>query len=80
MHKAIDQKILWNVPSLGAGHLIRVGEEVICLTERGELIVFSAQSSVFNPILREQVLGPCRAHFAYSDGKVFAGISEDLFV
>ena len=70
--KLSDQKILWNVPSLGAGHLIRVGEEVICLTERGELIVFSAQSSVFNPILREQVLGPCRAHFAYSDGKVFA--------
>ena len=25
--KLSDQKILWNVPSLGAGHLIRVGEE-----------------------------------------------------
>ena len=70
--KLSDQKILWNVPSLGAGHLIRVGKEVICLTEKGELIMFSAQSSVFNPVLREQVLGPCRAHFAYSDGKVFA--------
>ena len=60
------------MPSLGAGHLIRVDKEVICLTEKGELIVFSAQSSVFNPVLREQVLGPCRAHFAYSAGKVFA--------
>ena len=70
--KLSDQKILWNVPSLGVGHLIRVGEEIICLTEQGELIVFSAQSSAFNPVLREQILGPCRAHFAYSDGKVFA--------
>ena len=73
MHKAIRPKdfmecaISW-CRSLNSG---RRGSNM-SYGARCELIVFSAQSSVFNPILREQVLGPCRAHFAYSDGKVFA--------
>ena len=35
-----DGKVMWTEPTTGSGNLIRVGEQMICLTETGELIVF----------------------------------------
>ena len=63
---------MWTAPSMGTGHLIRVGKSGLCLTERGEFFIFELKPSEFQPLLREQVLGSGRAHFAYSEGFVFA--------
>ena len=67
-----DGKVMWTAPPVGTGHLIRVGKSGLCLTEKGEFFIFDLNPSVFKPVLREQVLGSGRAHFAYSQGLVFA--------
>ena len=67
-----DGKVMWTEPTTGSGNLIRVGEQVICLTETGELIVFGANSDQLKIDFTQQVLGPTRAHFAYSKGKIVA--------
>ena len=63
---------MWTAPPIGTGHLIRIGKSGLCLTEKGELLIFNLNPSEFKPVLREQVLGSGRAHFAYSQGLVFA--------
>ncbi len=67
-----DGEVMWTAPSMGTGHLIRIGDHILCLTEVGELIVFKAKSEGFEIEFRQQVLGAGRSHFAYSDGKVVA--------
>ena len=63
---------MWTAPPLGTGHLIRVGSKALCLTEKGEFIIFEPNPSGFKLIFRQQVLGQGRAHFAFSDGKILA--------
>ena len=63
---------MWTAPAMGTGHLIRIGEQILCLTEGGELILFKAKSRGFEIELRQQVLGAGRSHFAYADGKILA--------
>ena len=67
-----DGKVMWTAPPIGTGHLIRVGKSGLCLTEKGEFFIFDLNPLEFKPVLREQVLGSGRAHFAYSQGLVFA--------
>lgn len=70
--KLSDGKIEWSDDSVAMGHLIRVGEQILCISENGEFVLFAASSDSFIPILRQQVLGSGRAHFAYSNGKIIA--------
>ena len=67
-----DGKVMWTAPPLGTGHLIRVGSKALCLTEKGEFIIFEPNPSRFKLIFRQQVLGEGRAHFGFSDGKILA--------
>ncbi|HAD20481.1 MAG TPA: hypothetical protein DCF87_00035 [Opitutae bacterium] len=70
--KLSDGKVEWSDDSVAIGHLIRVGERILSISENGEFVVFSASSDSFTPILRQQILGSGRAHFAYSNGKIIA--------
>ena len=70
--KLSDGKLEWSDDSVAMGHLIRVGERILCISENGEFVVFSASNDSFKPILRQQVLGSGRAHFAYSNGNIIA--------
>ena len=67
-----DGEVMWTAPGIGTGHLVRIADKILCLTEKGELLLFKAQSSGFEIELRQQILGAGRSHFAYSDGKVVA--------
>ena len=67
-----DGKIMWSAPPVGTGHLIRVGKIALCLTERGELILFEAKPSGFEVSFSQQILGSGRAYFAYTNGAIFA--------
>ena len=67
-----DGKLMWTAPPMGTGHLIRLGEKGLCLTERGEFFIFELKPSEFKPEFSEQILGAGRAHFAYSQGLIFA--------
>ena len=70
--KLSDGKLEWSDDSVAMGHLIRVGELILCISENGEFVLFSASNDSFKPILSQQVLGSGRAHFAYSNGKIIA--------
>ena len=69
--KLSDGEVQWT-QSIGNGHLIRVGEQILCLSENGEFTVFDASPVAFKPLLQQQVLGQGRAHFAYSNGNIIA--------
>ncbi len=69
--KLSDGEVQWT-QSIGNGHLIGVGEQILCLSENGEFTVFDASPVAFKPLLQQQVLGQGRAHFAYSNGNIIA--------
>ena len=70
--KLSDSEVQWSTQSVANGHLIRVDEQILTLSEKGELSVFYASPDSFRPILQQQILGQGRAHFAYSNGKIIA--------
>jgi outer membrane protein assembly factor BamB len=72
-------KVVWEQSPFGAATLILAGDELLILTERGELIRSPASPSGFKPSARSQILpNQVRAHFALSDGLLFAR-SKDTF-
>lgn len=74
-----DAKVQWSLGSLGTGHLIRVKNKVLTITEKGELLIFSTDSSKFNLLHRQQVLGTgVKSHFAIAGGMLLARDSRRL--
>ncbi len=66
-------KVRWSEDRFGAGTILRVQDQLVILTERGELIVASASEKKFAPIARAQILGlDCRAHAAFANGLLYA--------
>ena len=68
-----DGLVKWEKTSLGSGNLVRMGDSILTLNDRGELIVFSANTSNFKVLHRQQILGTGgRSHFAVSNGLLVA--------
>ena len=68
-----DGLVKWEHTSIGSGNLVRVGDSILTLTDRGELIIFSADSKSFKVLHRQQILGTGgRSHFAVSKGLLVA--------
>jgi outer membrane protein assembly factor BamB len=66
-------KARWSEERFGAGAILVVGDRLLILTERGELIVVPASQEKFSPTARAQILGTdLRAHPALADGIFFA--------
>lgn len=72
--------VRWTQERVGAGTLIRVDKELLILTEKGELILASADPKAFRVNRRAQILPfLARAHPALSDGILFARSKDKLF-
>lgn len=67
-------RVKWNQPRFGCGCLILVDGHVIVLTEKGELVAVEATPDSYKEKARARVLddGPCRAHPALANGRLFA--------
>lgn len=66
-------KVRWSENRFGAGTLLVVGDQLLILTERGELISAPASPEKFSPLARAQILGSdVRAHPALADGRLYA--------
>ncbi len=71
--------VQWSRKDLGAGNLLRVGNRLVILTERGELLVAPADPDGFEPAKRAQLLGkPLRAYPAIARGHLYARDSRKL--
>jgi len=66
-------KVRWSEEHFGAGTILSVVNNLLILTERGELIVAPASAEGFNVARRAQVMGfECRAYPALSNGRLYA--------
>ena len=74
--RCVDLKtgqVRWSENRFGAGALLVVGDNLLILTERGELISAPASPEKFSPLARAQILGSeVRAHPALADGRFYA--------
>jgi len=61
-------EIKWEYRGLGCGNLLRLGDKLVVLSESGELLILPASPESFEVLFRQQVLGTCRAYFAYYKG------------
>lgn len=66
-------KVRWSEDRFGAGSLLIIGDKLLILTERGELLVAPALPDKFMPSVRAQILGSdIRAHPALAHGLFYA--------
>ncbi|MCE9608989.1 MAG: PQQ-like beta-propeller repeat protein [Chthoniobacter sp.] len=62
----------WQEKSVGGGAAVIVDGKLLCLTEKGELVIAEATSAGFKPISRTQVLGKrCWVQPTYANGRIF---------
>ncbi len=72
-------KVMWEQPAFGAATLILAGDQLLVLTERGELIRAPASPTAFKPNARAQILpNQVRAHPALADGLFYARSKDRL--
>lgn len=72
-------KILWSESGLKAGTVTLVNDQLLVLTERGELIQAPASPTGFKPVQRAQILPfTVRAHPAVADGFFYARSKDKL--
>ncbi len=72
-------KVRWSEDRFGSGSLLSCGEQLVILTEGGELILAPATAEKFNPSARAQILGSeCRAVPAIANGLLFARDKRQL--
>jgi len=75
----VSGKVMWNVERFGAGTVMVAGEDLLLLTEKGELIKAPASSKEFKPVSRAQITGfEARAYPALADGLFFARSRKQL--
>jgi outer membrane protein assembly factor BamB len=72
-------KVMWSVDRFGAGTVTVAGDDLLLLTEKGELIKAPATPKEFKPGSRAQILGfEARAYPAIADGLFFARSRKQL--
>ena len=74
--------VKWQEKGVGGGSLVVADGKLICLTEKGELVIAEASPGGFRPVSRSQVLGKrCWVQPAYANGRVFCRNNDgDLVV
>ena len=73
-------KVMWEQASFGAATIILSEDQLLLLTERGELIRAAASSAAYKPNARAQILpNQVRAHPALADGFFYVR-SKDMLV
>jgi hypothetical protein len=73
-------KVRWEKPAFGAAVLTLAGDDLLILTERGELIRTPASPTAFKETARCQALpNQVRAHPALADGLFYARCKDKLY-
>ena len=72
-------RLAWEVERFGAGTLMLVGDRLLILQERGELVLAEASPSAFRPLATSRILdGVVRAYPALANGVLFARSTHEL--
>ncbi len=75
-----EAKVRWNRPQFGCGSTILAGDNLIVLTELGDLLLVEATPEGYREKAKARVLtaGPCRAQIALANGRLFARDQKTL--
>jgi outer membrane protein assembly factor BamB len=66
-------KVLWSKEGFGCGSMILAEGNLIVLSEGGDLVLVECKSDKYREKARAAVLeGPCRAHMALANGRLYA--------
>jgi outer membrane protein assembly factor BamB len=70
---ASDGKLMWSQEGFGDKYsaIIAVGKNLLVVTDRGELVIVTAERSKYTELGRAQICGKTWNHPAYSDGKLY---------
>ena len=71
-------KVRWTQASFGGGTLLLAGDQLLALTERGELVRVAATPTGYRETGRAQVMPFVRAHPALADGLFYARSKDKL--
>ncbi len=72
-------KVAWEVERFGAGTLLLVGDRLLILRERGELVLAEATPEAFRPLASARILdGTTRAYPALANNLLFARNGSEL--
>ena len=71
-------KVKWTKEGFGPGHVILVGNEVVALSDAGDLVRFSAQPEEYKELGRQHVVdGKCWTTPAVSGGRIFVRSTKE---
>ena len=72
-------QVLWSQEGFGCGSMILAEGNLIVLSEGGELVLVEAKRDKYREKARAAVLtGPCRAHMALANGRLYARDNKKL--
>jgi outer membrane protein assembly factor BamB len=72
-------KVRWEEADFGAGSVLVAGDNLLVLTEKGQLVCAPATPEGFKPTARAQVLPfECRAYPALAGGRLYARSPKKL--
>jgi outer membrane protein assembly factor BamB len=70
--------IKWEQPGFGPGNVVLVGDNVLALSDAGELVLFAADPAGYKELGRTKVLeGKCWTTPVISDGRVYARSTKE---
>jgi len=70
--------VKWTQEGFGPGHVILMGDEVVALSDTGELVRFSAAPGAYKELSRQKVLdGKCWTTPTVSGGRIFVRSTKE---
>ncbi|MEQ1859826.1 MAG: PQQ-binding-like beta-propeller repeat protein [Chthoniobacteraceae bacterium] len=67
-----DGSVKWEKEGFGPGHVVRVGEHILALSDAGEIVLIAAKPGAYTEVARAKVLdGKCWTTPVVSNGMVF---------
>ncbi|MCY2996440.1 MAG: PQQ-like beta-propeller repeat protein [Planctomycetota bacterium] len=71
-------KIIWEQPGFGAGNVILVNDQIVALTDFGEVVIVAATPTAYQELARvKAVTGKCWSTPALSDGRLYVRSTKE---
>ena len=71
-------KICWSQPGFGPGNVTLVGDQLIALSDTGDVVIVPATPAAYKEICRfKAVTGKCWSTPAFSDGRIYVRSTKE---
>jgi outer membrane protein assembly factor BamB len=71
-------QVKWEQPGFGPGHVILAGDQVLALSDKGDLVLFAADPAAYKEVARAHVVdGKCWTTPALANGRVYVRSTKE---